>query len=81
MGAPPAATGHDGPMGSAGDTPRKRRHKEHHGPKYEEPNQLEGANGGAGFGRYGHGSEHHPPTRPGRAGSFLLRLLGQRPKQ
>ena len=55
-------------MGSAGDTPRKRRHKEHHGPKYEEPNQLEGANGGAGFGRYGHGSEHHPPTRPGRAG-------------
>lgn len=50
-------------------------------PKYEEPNQLEGAGGGAGYGRYGHGTEHRSQTKPGRAGSFLLRLLGQKPKQ
>ncbi len=50
-------------------------------PRYEEPNQLEGAVGGSGFGRYGHGSEHRPPAKPGRAGSFLLRILGQKPKQ
>jgi hypothetical protein len=68
-------------MGSAGDKPRKRRSKEPHVPRYEEPNQLEGAVGGSGFGRYGHGSEHRPPAKPGRAGSFLLRILGQKPKQ
>ncbi len=52
-------------------------------PKYEEPSHLVGMDGsdGAGFGRYGHGSEHHGVTKPGRAGSFLLRLLGQRPKE
>ena len=67
-------------MGSAGDKRRKRRNKEPRVPKYEEPNRLEGAGGGAGFGRYGHGSEHHPPAKPGRAGSLLLKLLGQKPK-
>lgn len=47
--------------------------------KYEEPNRLEGADGGAGFGRTGHSSDHHHrPAKPGRAGSFVLRILGQK---
>jgi hypothetical protein len=72
---------HDGSMGSAGDKPRKPRRRSAKVPKYEEPNQLEGAVGGTGFGRTGHSSDHHrPPAKPGRAGAFFLKLLGQRPK-
>ncbi len=49
-------------------------------PKYEEPNRAEGFGGGS-FGRSGHGSDGHHAAKPGRAGSYLLRLLGQRPKR
>jgi hypothetical protein len=49
-------------------------------PKYEEPNRAEGFSGGS-FGRAGHSSDHHPNKEPGRAGSFLLRFLGQKPKK
>jgi hypothetical protein len=50
-------------------------------PKYEEPNQLEGAGGGGGFGRAGHGTDRHHSGKPGRAGSYLLKLLGQKSKE
>jgi hypothetical protein len=49
-------------------------------PKYEEPNRLEGAGRGDGFGRSGHSSDRHHAGKPGKAGSYLLRLLGQKPK-
>ncbi len=72
--------GHDGGMGSAGDKPRKRRHPLPKVPKYEEPNSLplagSGGSGGAESGRFGHGSDHNRNNKPGRAGSFLLRMLG-----
>ncbi len=48
-------------------------------PKYEEPNQAEGFTGGS-FGRSGHGSDGHHAEKPGRAGSYLLKLLGKQPK-
>jgi len=48
-------------------------------PKYEEPNRAEGFSGGS-FGRSGHSSAGGHSGKPGRAGSYLLRLLGQRPK-
>ncbi len=50
-------------------------------PKYEEPNRMVGLSGGAGFGRSGHGSDHHAAGRPGRFGSFFLKILGQGPKK
>jgi hypothetical protein len=56
-------------------------------PKFEEPNELQlpGLTGSTGFGlrngRFGHGSDHKHPGRPGRAGLFLLRVLGRRPKE
>jgi hypothetical protein len=69
-------------MGSAGDTPRKPRHPLPKVPKYEEPNSLPlGGGAGQGYGRFGHGSGHHDPDKPGRAGAFLLRILGMRPKK
>ena len=72
---------HDGKMGSGGDKPRKPRRRQAKVPKYEEPNQLEGAGGGSGFGRSGHASDHHQAGKPGPVGSYVLRLLGKRPKQ
>ena len=48
-------------------------------PKYEEPNRAEGFTGGS-FGRSGHSSDGHHNRKPGRAGAFVLRVLGQRPK-
>ena len=72
---------HDERMGSDGGKARKPRRRQAKVPKYEEPNRLEGASGGSGFGRSGHGSDHHRAGRPGRVGSYVLRLLGQRPKQ
>jgi hypothetical protein len=71
---------HHGSMGSDGSKPRKKRQHLPKVPKYEEPNRAEGFTGGS-FGRAGHGSDHHREGTPGRAGSFLLRLLGQRPKR
>ncbi len=68
-------------MGSDGSKPRKPKRPLAKVPKYEEPNRLEGAGRGSGFGRSGHSSDHHHPDQPGRAGSFLLRLLGKRPKR
>ena len=71
---------HHGRMGSDGSKPRKKKQHLPKVPKYEEPNRAEGFTGGS-FGRSGHGSGHHRDDKPGRAGSFLLRLLGQRPKR
>ena len=61
------------------EAPRKRRHKLDKVPKYEEPNRAEGFTGGS-FGRVGHSSDGHHTGKPGRAGSYVLRLLGRRPK-
>lgn len=74
------AVDHDGVMGSEGSKPRKPKRRQPKVPKYEEANRLEGADGGSGFGRVGHGSDHKPKGKPGRAGSYLLRMLGQRPR-
>lgn len=71
---------HHGRMGSDGSKPRKKKQHLPKVPKYEEPNRAEGFTGGS-FGRSGHGSDHHRDGKPGRAGSFLLRVLGQRPKR
>jgi hypothetical protein len=72
-------------MGSADDKPRKPRHPLAKVPKYEEPNDLPlpglGGGRGLGYGRFGHGSDHKHPHKPGRAGAFLLRMLGKRPKE
>jgi len=71
-------------MGSQGSRPRKPKHRLAKVPKYEEPNNipLAGLGGGAetGTGRLGHGSDHRHPGQPGRAGKFMLRMLGLRPK-
>jgi hypothetical protein len=74
-------------MGSSGDKPRKGKHPLAKVPKYEEANDLPlpgvGGGGGAGAGggsRFGHGSDHHGTKQPGKAGKFLLRTLGLRPK-
>jgi hypothetical protein len=72
-------------MGSSGDKPRKPRHRLAKVPKYEEPNNLPlpglGGSGEPGYGRFGHGSDHKHPGKPGRAGTFLLRMLGMRNKE
>ena len=72
-------------MGSSGDKPRKPRHPLAKVPKYEEPNSLPlpglGGSGEPGSGRFGHGSDHRHPGKPGRAGTFLLRMLGMRSKE
>ena len=80
MATVPIAVDHHGWMGSDGSKPRKKKQHLPKVPKYEEPNRAEGFTGGS-FGRSGHGSDHHRDVRPGRAGAFLLRLLGQRPKR
>jgi hypothetical protein len=73
-------------MGSAGDKQRKPRRRLAKVPKYEEPNDLPlpglgGGGGGQGNGRFGHGSDHKHPKKPGRAGTFVLRMLGMGPKE
>lgn len=76
---------HDEVMGSSGDKPRKPRHPLAKVPKYEEPNSLPlpglGGSSESGSGRFGHGSDHKHPGKPGRAGTFLLRMLGMRSKE
>jgi hypothetical protein len=67
-------------MGSDGTKPRKRRRKLDKVPKYEEPNRAEGFSGGS-FGREGHGSDGHHAEKPGKAGSYLLKVLGLRSKK
>jgi hypothetical protein len=69
----------DRDMGSAGSKPRKPRRRIAKVPKYEEPNRAEGFTGGT-FGRSGHGSDGHHAGKPGRAGSYFLKLLGKKPK-
>lgn len=77
---------HGAVMGSADDKPRKPRRPLAKVPKYEEPNELSlpGLTGDVGFGRrygrFGHGSDHQRTHKPGRVGSFILRLLGMRAK-
>jgi hypothetical protein len=66
-------------MGSEGIKPRKRRHKLGKVPKYEEPNRAEGFDGGS-FGRVGHGSDGHKGKKPGRVGTYVLKLLSRPPK-
>ncbi len=66
-------------MGTEGSKPRKKRRRMQKVPKYEEPNRAEGFTGGS-FGRSGHSSDGHHNRKPGRAGAFVLRVLGQRPK-
>jgi hypothetical protein len=74
-------------MGSAGDKPRKPKRRLTKVPKFEEPNDLPlpGLTGASPFGieegRFGHGSDHKHPGQPGRAGLFLLRILGRRPPE
>jgi hypothetical protein len=72
--------GHDGQMGSRGGKPRKEKHRTPKVPKYEEPNRAEGFTGGS-FGRSGHSADGHHADQPGKAGSYLLRLLGRNPKK
>lgn len=71
-------------MGSKGTRPRKPKQRLPKVPKYEEPNNipLAGLGGGpeTGAGRLGHGTDHRHPGRPGRAGAFVLRVLGLRPE-
>jgi hypothetical protein len=74
-----AVIDHDGGMGSDGSKPRKPRRRMAKVPKYEEPNRAEGFTGGS-FGRSGHGSDGHHAEKPGRAGSYLLKLLRKQPK-
>jgi hypothetical protein len=74
-------------MGSAGDKPRKPRRLLAKVPKFEEPNELSlpgltnASRFGLRYGRFGHGSDHKHPGMPGRAGVFLLRMLGRQPKE
>ena len=66
-------------MGSSGSKPRKKTHHLPKVPKYEEPNRLEGAQGGTGFGRAGHGSDHHHDGPPTGVGAWVLKVLGKKP--
>jgi hypothetical protein len=72
-------------MGRAGSKPRKPKRRLRKVPKYEEPNTipLAGLTGSSEevFGsRYGHSADHHQEKEPGRFGSFVLRVLGMKPK-
>ena len=72
-------------MGRAGNKPRKPKRHLGKVPKYEEPNTipaagLTGSSGGVFGSRYGHSTDHHQQKEPGRFGSFVLRVLGMKPK-
>ena len=68
-----------GPMGSDGSKERKKKQHLPKVPKYEEPNRLEGAQGGTGFGRAGHNSDHHHYEKPTGFGAWMLKVLGRKP--
>jgi hypothetical protein len=74
-------------MGEAGNKPRKPKQRLDKVPKFEEPNEvaLPGLTNATQFGvrdgRFGHGSDGKHPGMPGRAGRFLLRLLGRPSKE
>ena len=68
-----------GPMGSDGCKSRKKKQHLPKVPKYEEPNRLEGAQGGTGFGRAGHSSDHHHYEKPTGFGAWMLKVLGKKP--
>ena len=67
-------------MGSDGSKSRKKKQHLPKVPKYEEPNRLEGAQGGTGFGRAGHSSDHHHYEQPTGFGAWVLKVLGKKPK-
>jgi hypothetical protein len=73
-------------MGRAGSKPRKPKRRLGKVPKYEEPNTfpapgLTGSSGEVFGSRYGHSADHHhEENQPGRFGSFVLRVLGMKPK-
>ncbi|HTU37328.1 MAG TPA: hypothetical protein VMF35_04870 [Acidimicrobiales bacterium] len=73
-------------MGSAGEKPRKPKRRLAKVPKYEEPNTLPapgltGSSDAVFPSRYGHSADHHGQRKePGRFGSFVLRVLGMKPK-
>jgi hypothetical protein len=66
-------------MGSDGSKARNKHQRLSKVPKYEEPNRLEGAQGGVGFGREGHGSDHHHYEKPTGFGAWVLKVLGRKP--
>jgi len=65
-------------MGSDGSKPRKKQQHLPKVPKYEEPNRIEGA-GAGGFGRAGHGADHHHYEKPTGFGAWVLKVLGRKP--
>lgn len=67
-------------MGSDGSKPRKEQQHLPKVPKYEEPNRVESA-GAGGFGRDGHGADHHHGhDRPTGFGAWVLKVLGREPR-
>jgi len=66
-------------MGPDGRKPRKRSHHLRKVSKYEEPNRLEGAQGGGGFGRSGHSADHHHNEKPTGVGAWVLKRLQRKP--
>ena len=84
MGQPAAGTSQGtaswqtGGMGSSGGRSRKKTQHLPKVAKYEEPNRLEGTSAG-GFGRSGHGSDHHHYEQPTGFGAWVLKVLGKKP--
>ncbi len=72
-------------MGSAGDKPRKKRHRLAKVPKGAEPNDihlagLTNSSGGTYGSRVDHEAAGSRSEDLGRFGKFVLRLLGRRPR-
>ena len=65
-------------MGSDGSKPRKKTQHLPKVPKYEEPNRMEGAQGGVNCGRSGHSSDHHKNAKPTGFGAWVLKVLGKK---
>ncbi len=67
-------------MGSDGGTPRKKAKHLPKVPRYEEPNRLEGVQGGIGFGRDGHNADHLHHGKPTGFGAWVLKVLARNPR-